>query len=44
MSNSTRINQNTKGSEEMGRHINHLKNQISGVNEKGIDGLSKRDV
>lgn len=34
MTNNTRINNNTKGNEEMARHINHLKNEILDVNSK----------
>ena len=43
MTNMNRINQNTKGNEEMGRHIDHLKNEISDVNDKTNQGLMKRD-
>ena len=43
MTNMNRINQNTKGNEEMGRHIEHLKNEISDVNDKTNQGLMKRD-
>lgn len=43
MTNLNRINQNTKGNEEMSRHISHLKNEITEVNDKTNLGLAKRD-
>jgi len=43
MTNNTRINQNTKGNEEMARHIDHLKNEIVEVSDKTAHGIVKRE-
>ena len=43
MTNNTRINQNTKGNEEMARHIDHLKNEIVEVSDKTAHGIVIRE-
>ena len=43
MNNIGRMNNNSKGLEEMGRHMNHLKKEITETNEKGFQGMNNRD-
>lgn len=38
-----RMNNNSKGVEEMDRHMIHLKKEIENTNEKTVHGLENRD-
>ena len=38
-----RMNNNSKGVQEMDRHMTHLKKEIENTNEKTVHGLENRD-